>query len=159
LDVRMYGISPPLWAFLGAGDETRTRDSLLGRRFALYAVAEWSIFAYSRGFLLLPVERKLSSYGVVNGGSWTVCYAVSGLRPVRAGERLPAPPRLALGGPFCLNGPLEVDRVHADAEGPGQRPELNRSRHMLPAFPVVNRHRRDAELVAELKLRPATSLT
>src|SRR5215212_64351 len=66
LDVRMYGISPPLWAFLGAGDETRTRDSLLGRRSALCAVASGSFFAYSCGFLLLLSERFLSSYGVVN---------------------------------------------------------------------------------------------
>jgi hypothetical protein len=68
LDVRMYGISPPLWAFLGAGDETRTRDSLLGRRSALCAVAKRSFLAWSCGFLLLPSERKLSSYGVMNGG-------------------------------------------------------------------------------------------
>ena len=64
----MYGVSAPLCAFLGAGDETRTRDSLLGRRFALCAVAIGSISALSRGFLFLPSERLLSSYGVVNSG-------------------------------------------------------------------------------------------
>src|SRR5215210_5731952 len=41
-----------LSGFRGAGGETRTRDSLLGRRFALYAVAQRSILAYSCGFLL-----------------------------------------------------------------------------------------------------------
>src|SRR5215204_124635 len=50
----------------GAGDETRTRDSLLGRRFALYAVAPRSISAYSCGFPFLPYERLLSRYSVVN---------------------------------------------------------------------------------------------
>jgi hypothetical protein len=64
LDVRMYEISAPLCAFLGAGDETRTRDSLLGRRSALCAVALRGISASSCDFLLLLTERKLSSYGV-----------------------------------------------------------------------------------------------
>ena len=65
-NVRMYGVSAPLCAFLGAGNGTRTRDSLLGRCFVLCAVAYWLSLAYSCGFLQKAFERKMSSYGVVN---------------------------------------------------------------------------------------------
>jgi hypothetical protein len=53
-----------LYALSGAGDETRTRDSLLGRYLAVCAVASFPVSASSWVFLPFGAERKVSSYGV-----------------------------------------------------------------------------------------------